>query len=62
MPQIVKQDKCSSYSGSITLLFQQFTVSSKIVLLIYTCSTFPYQHTAVVSCFGLRSPLLTCSM
>ena len=41
---------------------QQFTVSSKILcpdpLLIYTCSTCPCQHAAVLSCFTLHSPLL----
>ena len=43
------------------LCVQQFTVSSKILcpllLLIYTCSTFPCQHVVVISCFVWRSPL-----
>lgn len=41
---------------------QHFTVSSKILyphlFLIYTSSTLPCQHAAVVSCFALLSPLL----
>ena len=61
--EIVKQDKCSKYNWLFPAYYcvQQFTMSTKILclhlLLIYTCSTFPCQHAAVVSCFALCNPL-----
>ena len=66
--EIVKQDKCPNYSWLFPAYYcvQQFTVSNKILclhlLLIYTFSTFPCQHAAVVSCFPLYSPLFVNKM